>query len=347
MSHSLRARGIVGGAFAVAAALTLTACGGQAAVTAPTADADAPSVALLFGTLGDFALMDSAYSGFEEAQQTESFQALEFSSPNTDDYQDRLDLALDQSADLAIGIGFQWTGPMSETAHPDTAFVNVDVDRGTVIDDVTTISFAANQSSYLAGVAAALTSESGHIGFVGGVDMPLIEDFYVGYEAGAQSVDDDIVIDSTYLAPLGDFTGFSDPTKGKEAAATMYAGGADVIYTAAGGSGQGIYEQAAAASTQDVQLWAIGVDGDVYLSVADEIKPHILTSAVKHTGVAVSDSITAFIDGSLAPGEQLYDLSNDGVGLATSGGFLDAIQTEIDAATVLIINGDVVVPSVI
>lgn len=345
MRISHRARAASAAAALTVAALALAGCGGQGAVTSPSADADAATIALLYGTRGDFALMDSAYSGFVAAQEAEPFNALEFSSPNTDDYQDRLDLALDQDADLAIGIGFQWGTPMSETAHPDTAFADIDVDRGTVIDGVTTVSFAANQSSYLAGVAAALTSKTGHIGFIGGVDMPLIQDFFVGYEAGARSVDPDVVVDSTYLSPLGDFTGFSDPTKGKEAAAAMYAGGADVVYTAAGGSGQGVYEQAAAASTDTTQLWAIGVDADVYLSVDEAIQPHILTSAIKNTGVAVADVIAAFQAGTLEPGEQVYDLSNDGVALATSGGFLDAIQAQLDAAREAIISGDVVVPT--
>ncbi len=347
MRFTRSSRLLAAAAASTAVALSLTACGGQGAVTAPSTDANLPTVALLYGTLGDFALMDSAYSGFTAAQDEYDFTPLEFSSPNTDDYQDRLDLALDQNADLAIGVGFQWATPMGETAHPDTAFVDVDVDRGTVIDGVTTVSFAANQSSYLAGVAAALTSKTGHIGFVGGVDMPLIQDFFLGYQAGALSVNPSIVVDATYLAPLGDFTGFSDPTKGKEAAASMYAGGADVIYTAAGGSGQGVYEEAAAASTPQNSLWAIGVDADVYLSVDDAIKPHILTSVLKNTGVAVKDVIAAYMDGTLTPGERVYDLSNDGVGIATSGGFIDGIADQIQKARDEIVSGAVVVPTVL
>ncbi len=345
MRQPLRARVAAVGAATAVLMFALTACGGQAAVTSSAADPDAESVALLYGTLGDFALMDSAYAGFETAQDEHDFTPLEFSSPNTDDYQERLDLALDQGVSLAIGVGFQWGSPMGETAHPDTAFVDVDVDRGTEIDGVTTISFAANQSSYLAGVAAALKSTTGHIGFIGGVEMPLIQDFFVGFEAGAKSVHSDIVVDSTYLAPLGDFSGFSDPTKGKEAAASMYASGADIIYAAAGGSGQGVYEQAAAASTDALTLWAIGVDGDVYQTADDAIKPHILTSVIKNTGVAVADAVSAYFDGTLEPGELVYDLTNDGVGLAASGGFIDDIQDDLDAASAAIVAGEVDVPT--
>ncbi|GAA2227632.1 BMP family ABC transporter substrate-binding protein [Herbiconiux moechotypicola] len=336
------------GGTVLAASLVLTGCSGTTASTSSTASSDGPTIAMLYGTTGDFSFMDSAYEGFTAAQAEFDFTPLDLSSPNTDDYQDRLDLALSQNAGLAIGIGFQWATPMEQTTdHPDTAFVAVDIDKGTVIPDVTTISFAAEQSSYLVGVAAALASTTGHVGFIGGVDQPSIQNFFVGYEAGAKSVDPDIVVDSTYLAPLGDFTGFSDPTKGKEAAASMYAGGADVIYAAAGGSGQGVYEQAAASSTDAQKNWAIGVDGDVYSQVDDSIKPFILTSAIKNVNVAVEDSIAAYLDGTLEPGEQAFDLSNDGVGYATSGGFLDAYADQLEQAKQDIIDGTVTVPSAV
>ncbi|TWH72789.1 BMP family lipoprotein [Modestobacter roseus] len=347
MRHALPSRLLTAGSIVLAATVVLTACGGKTANTATDADSGAPKVAMLYGTTGDYSFMDSAYRGFTSAQDELDFTPLDFSSPNTDDYQDRLDLAMAQGAGLAIGIGFQYVTPMTETTdHPDTRFVAVDADRGTEIPGVTTISFAAEQSSYLVGVAAALTSTTGHIGFVGGVDQPSIQNFFVGYEAGARSVDPDITVDATYLAPLGDFTGFSDPTKGKEAAASLYADGADVIYAAAGGSGQGVYEQAAASSA-DRKNWAIGVDGDVYEQVDDSIKPFILTSAIKNVDVAVEDSIAAFLDGSLEEGEQTFDLSNDGVGYTTSGGFLDGIADQLEQAEQSIIDGTVTVPSAV
>ncbi|GLK16885.1 MULTISPECIES: BMP family lipoprotein [Herbiconiux] len=336
------------GATALTAALLLSACSGKTATVQPSADADLPKVAMLYGTTGDFSFMDSAYKGFTDAQSEFSFTPLDFSSPNTDDYQDRLDLAISQGAGLAIGIGFQYATPMEQTTeHPDTQFVAVDIDKGTSIPDVTTISFAAEQSSYLVGVAAALTSKTGHIGFIGGVDQPSIQNFFVGYEAGAKSVNPSITVDTTYLSPLGDFTGFSDPTKGKEAAASMYAGGADVIYAAAGGSGQGVYEQAAASSTDAQKNWAIGVDGDVYNQVDESIKPFILTSAIKNVNVAVEDSIKSFLDGSLEAGEQDFDLSNDGVGYSTSGDFLDAYTDQLEKAKQDIIDGTIEVPSAV
>jgi basic membrane protein A len=345
--HASRIRlAAIAGGLTLTTALALTGCSGKTASVGASADPDLPKVAMLYGTTGDFSFMDSAYKGFTDAQSKYDFTPLDFSSPNTDDYQDRLDLSIDQGAGLTIGIGFQYATPMAQTTdHPDTQFVAVDMDKGTVIDDVTTVSFAAEQSSYLVGMAAALTTTTDHVGFIGGVDQPSIQNFFVGFEAGAKAVNPDIEVDSTYLAPLGDFTGFSDPTKGKEAATSMYAGGADVIYAAAGGSGTGVYEEAAASSTDDVKNWAIGVDGDVYQQVDDAIKPYILTSAIKNVNVAVEDSIGAFLDGTLEPGEQDFDLSNDGVGYATSGGFLDEFADQLDQAKQDIIDGKITVPT--
>lgn len=346
MRTNVKQRLIAAGTIALVATLALSACsGGKTAVTS-SGDSDTESIGLLYATRGDFAIMDSAYAGFTAAQKQFGFTPVDFSSPNVDDFQDRLDLAISQELGLAIGVGYQWAGPMSETDGGKTLYANVDVDQGTVIDGVTTISFAANESSYLAGIAAALTSESNHVGFIGGVDLPLIQNFFVGFEAGAKSVNPDIVVDSTYLSPLGDFSGFSDPTKGKEAAASMYAAGADVVYAAAGGSGQGVYEQAKLSSeSSGSQVWAIGVDGDVYSQVDDALKPYILTSAVKNVGVAVEDVIAAFFDGTLKPGEQVYNLATDGVGYSTSGGFVDAIVDQIEEAKAAIIAGTIKVPS--
>jgi basic membrane protein A len=348
LSRTHSSRLIAVGGLVLAASLALTACSGKTATTASSTDPDLPKVAMLYGTTGDFSFMDSAFKGFTDAQESLDFTPIDLASPNTDDYQDRLDLAISEGAGLAIGIGFQYATPMEQTTdHPDTQFVAVDIDKGTSIPDTTTISFAAEQSSYLVGVAAALASKTGHVGFIGGVDQPSIQNFFTGFEAGAKSVDPAIVVDSTYLAPLGDFTGFSDPTKGKEAAASMYSGGADVIYAAAGGSGQGVYEQAAASSTDAQKNWAIGVDGDVYEQVDESIKPFILTSAVKNVNVAVEDSIKAFLDGTLEAGEQEFDLSNDGVGYATSGGFVDEFSEQLEKAEADIIAGTVTVPTAV
>jgi basic membrane protein A len=112
---------------------------------------------------------------------------------------------------------------------------------------VAQLTFAENEGSFLVGAAAALKSKTGHIGFVGGVNVPLINKFEAGYDAGAKAVNPNIKIESTYLTQPPDFSGFGDPAKGKTAADGMFQGGADVVYHAAGGSGGGVFTAAKAA----------------------------------------------------------------------------------------------------
>ena len=162
------------------------------------------------------------------------------------------------------------------------------VDDGVEGANITNLLFAEEQGSFLVGAAAALKSEAGHIGFVGGVEVPLIQKFEAGYVAGAQAVNPDITVDVTYLTQPPDFSGFGDPAKGKTAAEGMYQGGADIVYQAAGGSGSGVFEAALAAGAL-----AIGVDSDQYNLVPAEQQPVIMTSMLKKVDVAVYDFITA------------------------------------------------------
>ena len=164
--------------------------------------------------------------------------------------------------------------------------------------------------------------------------------------AGATTVNPDIVIDINYLTEPPDFGGFGDPAKGKEAALAMYQGGADVVYHAAGGSGLGLFQAAQEISTSTgSQVWAIGVDSDQYLTAGADLQPYILTSMLKRVDVAVYNTIQAVVDGMFAGGYQTFDLSVDGVGYATSGGFVDDIAGDLDAFKAQIISGDIVVPT--
>ena len=172
------------------------------------------------------------------------------------------------------------------------------------------------------------------------MNVPLIQKFEAGFDAGVKAIDPSIKIQSKYLTQPPDFTGFNDPAKGKTAALGMYNNGADVVYHAAGGSGAGLFQAAA-----QVKHWAIGVDSDQYLTAPADQKKHILTSALKRVDTSVYDEIKSFKDKSLKPGFVNYDLKNDGVGIATSGGYIDDIKAKIDAASEKIKSGEIVVPS--
>ena len=232
------------------------------------------------GGRGDRSFNDSAYAGVEAAVAELGGEIQEV-SPN-DDGSDRAELLsnlAEQGFNPVIAVGFAYDQTIGEVApdFPDTTFAIIDSSVAEVgADNLTGLLFAEEQGSFLAGVAAALKTTTNHIGFVGGVETPLIQKFEAGYFAGAQAVKPDITIDSQYLTPAGDFSGFNDPAKGQIAAQGMYDAGADIVYHAAGGSGLGVFQAAAASNKR-----AIGVDSDQYNTVDDPaLKAVIMTSMI-------------------------------------------------------------------
>jgi basic membrane protein A len=299
---------------------------------------------------GDKSFNDSAFAGAEAAIEEFGGEYREV-TPN-EDGSDRAEL-LAQLADAGynpvIAVGFAYDEVIAEVAadFPDTTFAQVDgsvtlPDGSSKGDNVTGLIFASEQGSFLAGAAAALKSETGQVGFVGGVDVPLIQTFQAGYEAGAQAVNPNIVINTQYISPAGDFSGFNDPARAQILAQGMYAGGADIVFQVAGGSGTGVFQAAAAAGGR-----AIGVDSDQYQTVDDPaLQAVIMTSMLKRVDNAVLSFVGDFVDGKVEGGSDiLYDLESEGVGLATTGGFIDDIQGDIDEYRQQIIDGEIEVPT--
>ena len=204
--------------------------------------------------------------------------------------------------------------------------------------------FAEEQGSFLVGAAAALKSQSGTVGFIGGVETDLIKKFEAGFIAGAEAVNPDIEVLSQYITQPPDFAGFNDPAHGKEIAASMYGDGADVVYAAAGGSGLGVFEAAGEAG-EPGEVWAIGVDSDQYNLVSAALQPYILTSMLKKVDVAVYSTIEALTNGEFRGGPQTFDLSTGGVDYSTSGGFVDDIADQLDDYKQQIIDGEIEVPT--
>ena len=144
-----------------------------------------------------------------------------------------------------------------------------------------------------------MKSETGHIGFIGGVENDLIKKFEAGYTAGAKQVNPDITVDVKYISQPPDFSGFNDPAKGKEIAAAMYEGGADIVYAAAGGSGLGMFQAAKEYSdANDTHVCGIGVDSDQILTVGADLEPYVMTSMLKRVDVAVYNTIGDYLEGS-------------------------------------------------
>ncbi|SDO34398.1 nucleoside-binding protein [Geodermatophilus sp. DSM 45219] len=301
------------------------------------------------GGRGDRSFNDSAYTGAAAATDALGGELQEL-SPN-DDASNRADLLVqlaEQGFNPVIAVGFNYDDVIAEVApqFPDTTFAQVDGSNadGAKGDNVTGLIFAEEEGSFLAGVAAALKSESGRVGFVGGVESPLIEKFEAGYVAGAQAVNPQITVDRQYISPAGDFSGFNDPARGQIVAQGMFDGGADIVYHAAGGSGLGVFQAAAASGNR-----AIGVDSDQYLTVSDPaLQAVIMTSMLKRVDNAVEGFINDYAEGNVEGAtDVLNDLSTEGIDLATSGGFIDDIQSEIDQYKQQIIDGTVTVPTTI
>ena len=201
--------------------------------------------------------------------------------------------------------GFAWATALTKIAdeYPKTKFSIIDM----VVDkpNVQSMVFRADQSSFLVGVIAATTSKTGKVGFVGGMDIPLISAFQCGYAQGVKHVKDSntVIANMTGTTP----SAWNDPVKGGELAKAQIAQGADIVYAAAGATGQGVLKAAA-----DAGKYGIGVDSD-----QDNLFPgKVLTSALKRVDVATYDSFKAAKDGTWKAGVQVFDLKNDGVGFA-------------------------------
>lgn len=316
------------------------------------------NVGLTFDTggRGDQSFNDSAAAGIERAEGDIGISFTE-AVPNADgsNRAELLQLQADSSP-LVLGIGFLFEGDVQTVAadNPDVNFAVIDsamldFDNGGVPfgDNIAGLTFAEHEGSFLVGAAAALKSETGSIGFIGGVSgFGLIEKFEAGFEAGALAVNPDIKIVSKYITEFPDFDGFYAPDRAREIASAMYEGGADVVYHAAGGSGAGLFEAAKATSeATGTKVWGIGVDSDQYNTVSPEVQEYVLTSMLKRVDVAVFEIISAQAAGTFAAGNTVYDLSVDGVGYSTSGGFVDDIADQLEAFKAQIIAGDIVVPT--
>ena len=344
------------GATTTAGADTTTTAGEEATTTA--AAAVDVQVGLIFDTTGrgDQSFNDSAAAGIDRAA-TELGITFTEAVPNADgsNRAELLQLAAD-SSDLVLGIGFLFEGDAAAVGieNPDVNFAVVDsamLDFAVnppvpYADNIAGLVFAEHQGSFLVGAAAALKSTTGTIGFIGGVSGVggLIERFEAGYVAGATAVNPDIEVLSEYISAAPDFAGFNAPDRAKDIALAMYEGGADIVYHAAGGSGGGLFEAAKEQSdASGTKVWAIGVDSDQYNTADEAVREFILTSMLKRVDVAVYEAIKAHIDGTFAAGPITYDLSVDGVGYSTTGGFVDDIADQLEDFKAQIVSGEIVV----
>jgi basic membrane protein A len=250
--------------------------------------------------------------------------------------------------DLVIGVGFIFSDDITKLAreYPDVSFACVDYalavdDKGNVIPppaNVAALKFREEEGSFLVGALAALVGKSKKVGFVGGMDIPLIHKFEAGYRAGVKQVCPDCQVIAQYAGVTPD--AFKNPGKGKELALSQYQSGVNVIFHASGSTGQGVFEAA-----RVMNKLAIGVDADQY----DEAPGHILTSMVKGVDASVFNAIERVQNKTFSGGVYSFGLAEGGVGYVyddrNKSLIPDSVHTRIEQLKQEIIAGKIKVPS--
>ena len=244
--------------------------------------------------------------------------------------------------DLIIGVGFA-QAPIMEAVARDYPHINFAiVDGSSDLPNVASLNFKEHEGSYLVGMIAARATRTGVLGFVGGMDIPLIHRFKEGYEQGARAVRPDVEVIANYVGITD--SAWNNPGKGKELSLSQIQRGADVIFTAAGNSGLGAFDAAEQAGrdpqTGRATRFVIGVDSN-----QNGVKPgFVLTSMVKRVDNAVYDAVRQVVEGQFRAGRQVFGLDKDGVGYSLDDFNRDLIPpevlAEVEAAKAKIVECD-------
>jgi basic membrane protein A and related proteins len=297
------------------------------------------------GGIDDKSFNQSAWEGLQafgkENSLEEGTKGYTYLQSKSDaDYSTNLNTLARQDFGLIYGIGFMMEGAVDEIAQQQKDSHFAIVDAQVKQDNVASILFKEQEASFLAGIAAGMTTKSNKIGFIGGIEGAVIERFESGFVAGVKAANPTATVDVQYAGA------FDKAELGQTISATMYSAGADVVFHAAGGTGNGLFKEASDLKKKDParEIWAIGVDRDQ----SDMGPDVVLTSALKRVDVAVKDLATKSKDGNFPGGEvALYGLAEDGVGVAPINAKV-ANKADIDAKiqewVEKIKSGDVKVP---
>lgn len=308
----------------------------KGATTEPAKKSDLV-VGLVFdkGGLGDKSFNDSANRGLEDAKAKYGVTGKTVDSKSESEYKTNLEALAEQGAGLVIGVGIAMKDSVEAAAkkYPNVKFAIVDAT--VAAPNVRSLLFKEEEGSYLAGYLAGQMTKTNKIGFVGGMELPLIKKFQFGYQAGALASNPKVeFLPAKYT---GDWVNVD---LGKVSAKSLFGSGADVVYAAAGRAGLGVITAA-----KEEKKYAIGVDSD-----QDELEPgSVLTSMIKRVDVAVSETVGSVVQGTFAGGEKVFDLKAEGVGLSEMKFTKDAIGAEkikgLDAVKADIVSGKIKVPA--
>ena len=313
-------------------------CGAAVPAHGVAAAAQTVTIVTDVGGLNDNGFNHLGYLGTTAGAKKAGWTSSVIETTSPSDYEKNLTIAA-QKSDMIIAVGFSFGDALQKVSlkFPTKKFVIIDYDYATVkpaLKNVLGNDFTPGQASYLAGILAAGLSKTHTIGFVGGYNVPLIVAFYAGYKAGALSYDKTIKVLPVYTGS------FTDQSKGKTAGLQEINQGADVIYPAAGASGLG-----SLAAADQRHVYGIGVDAD-----QNFLHPNsVVTSVVKHVEVAIANAIEDAAAGKFKAGTKLWNLANNGVGLAPYHGLAGKVPAKVAAAIAAardgIISGKIVVPA--
>ncbi len=296
-----------------------------------------PAIIYDFGGKFDRSFNQSASEGAQRFKKETGIAYREFEISNASQREQIMRQLAQRGASIIVAVGFSQASAVETVARefPAVKFVIID---GTVdLPNVQSVNFREQESSFLCGMAAALSSKTGKIGFVGGMDIPLIRKFELGYKAGAAYVDPktEVYANMTGTTPLA----WNDPTRGSELAQGQFGRGADVVFHAAGATGLGVMQAA-----KDAGLLSIGCDSN-----QDYLHPgSVLTSAVKRVDVAVYTTFLDAKEGRWKAGRRALGLAEDGVDYSVDeynrGVLTPAIVQRLEQAKADIIAGKIKVP---
>jgi basic membrane protein A len=302
-----------------------------------------PRIGLVFdvGGRGDKSFNDSAYEGLSRAERDLGARVSFLEPVGSEDREAALRLFAARHMDLVIAVGFIFTSDVDAVAraYPDVHFACVDYAgaEASMPPNVEGLSFREEEGSFLVGAVAALLSHTKHVGFVGGMTIPLIRKFEAGYDAGVHAACPACTVHSAYAGSTPD--AFKDPARGRSLAAFEIAAGADVLFHASGATGHGVFEGA-----REAGALAIGVDADQY----DEMPGTVVTSMVKRVDVAVYGAIEEVGRGRFHPGMRVLGLRENGIDYVHEGphaaGIPDAVKARVAALRAEVVSGGRRVP---
>ncbi|WP_327353873.1 BMP family lipoprotein [Streptomyces sp. NBC_01304] len=337
----------ISGVATAALALSVSACGSDKGGSGSSKEKGV-GLAYDVGGRGDQSFNDAAAAGFDKAKKEFGISGSEKEPKDGESEADKVQRLTEmarQGYNPVIGVGFAYASAIDTVAkkYPKTSFAVVD-DAQKKQKNVANLVFTEEQGSYLMGVVAAKTTKTDTVGFIGGVDTPLIKKFEAGFKQGVKDTSGGKVnVLTEYITQMPDFKGFADPAGGKRVASGMLSKKADVIYPAAGGSGGGAFE----AIKGKGNSWGLGVDSDQYkIPALKDFKEVILTSMLKNVEGSVFDFIKSVEDGKPQSGVISSDLKANGVGYSKSNPefakMTDVIKA-VDEAKAKIASGEITV----